>query len=76
MADFVGYLAPEGFLPELQQELGAAVREIYGNLVLAVGPIKSVARVANVWHDPVHMPISSIGDAAHRHSCANLNRGL
>src|SRR5687768_18148126 len=36
MADeLVGYLAPEGFLPQLQEELGSDAREIYGNLVLA-----------------------------------------
>jgi len=64
LAELTGYLAPEGFLRELQQELGNEVIECHGRLVLARGPAKPVAWVANVWHDPVHMPIQSIGDAA------------
>lgn len=59
-----GYLAPEDFLPELQAELGDAVREIYGRLVLAEGPARPIAWAANVWHDPVRLEIASIGDAA------------
>jgi len=58
-----GYLAPEGFVVELEEELGDAVRETYGRLVLAEGPPRPVAWVANVWHDPVFLDIASIGDA-------------
>jgi 23S rRNA (cytidine2498-2'-O)-methyltransferase len=63
LAELTGYLAPDGFLPELQQELGSAVIECHGRLVLARGPARPVAWVANVWHQPVHIPIQSIGDA-------------
>ena len=35
MAELTGYLAPEGFLAELVTELGDAVREVHGRLVLA-----------------------------------------
>lgn len=59
-----GYLAPEDFLPELQAELGDAVREMHGRLVLAEGPARPIAWAANVWHDPVRLEIASIGDAA------------
>jgi 23S rRNA (cytidine2498-2'-O)-methyltransferase len=57
-----GYLAPDGFLSELQQELGEAVAETHGRLVLA--PERSITWAANVWRDPQRIPISSIGDAA------------
>ena len=67
MADgLVGYLAPEGFLPQLQEELGSETRETYGNLVLAPTPAKLVAWAANVWHDPQRLEIASIGDAANK----------
>jgi 23S rRNA (cytidine2498-2'-O)-methyltransferase len=59
-----GYLAPEGFLDELLEELGDVEHEIYGNLVLAAMPARPVAWVANVWHEPAFLEIASIGDAA------------
>jgi 23S rRNA (cytidine2498-2'-O)-methyltransferase len=64
LSELTGYLAPEGFLTELQQELGSAVAEIHGRLVLARAPPAPVAWVANVWRDQVQIPIASIGDAA------------
>ena len=64
MAEFTGYLAPDGFLAELQHELGTDACEVYGRLVLAPGPPRDVAWIANRWHDPVRLTISSIGDAA------------
>jgi 23S rRNA (cytidine2498-2'-O)-methyltransferase len=64
LPELTGYLAPEGFLTELQQELGSAVAETHGRLVLAQAPPKPVAWVANVWRDPLQIPIASIGDAA------------
>lgn len=64
MADLTGYLAPAEFVSELQHELGDAVRETHGRLVLAEGPPREVAWAANVWRDPVTLPIASIGDAA------------
>ncbi|AMN42716.1 SAM-dependent methyltransferase [Rhodoplanes sp. Z2-YC6860] len=64
MSELTGYLAPEGFLTELTQELGSAVVETHGRLVLAHAPPTPVAWVANVWRDPVQIPIASIGDGA------------
>jgi 23S rRNA (cytidine2498-2'-O)-methyltransferase len=66
VTELTGYLAPDGFLAELQAELADAACETYGRLVLAPGPAKPVAWVANVWRDPVRVPISSIGDAANK----------
>jgi 23S rRNA (cytidine2498-2'-O)-methyltransferase len=59
-----GYLAPDGFLAELIEELGVDVVETHGPLVLARGPQRSVAWAANVWRDPQRLNIASIGDAA------------
>jgi 23S rRNA (cytidine2498-2'-O)-methyltransferase len=59
-ARLTGYLAPEGFVAGLQQELGAAVRAVHDRLVLAEGPARAAAWAANVWLDPIYLPISSI----------------
>ena len=64
MAETTGYLAPAGFVDELKHELGDAVRATHGRLVIAEGPPRSVAWVANVWHAPQLIRIASIGDAA------------
>ena len=64
MARLTGYLAPDGFLDELRAELGDAVTEVHGRLALANGPARPVAWAANIWLDPVYIPVSSIGDAA------------
>jgi 23S rRNA (cytidine2498-2'-O)-methyltransferase len=66
LADFTGYLAPDGFLSELQNELGPTVRGTYGNLVLESGAALPAAWAANVWRNPAYIPIVSIGDAAKR----------
>lgn len=58
-----GYLAAEGFLDELLHEVDPAT-EIRGRLVLVEGPPKPAAWAANVWHDPVRIPIASIGEGA------------
>jgi 23S rRNA (cytidine2498-2'-O)-methyltransferase len=58
-----GYLAAEGFLAELLEELGGA-DETYGRLVLKRGPPLPAAWAQNVWHDPVRLAVASIGDAA------------
>jgi 23S rRNA (cytidine2498-2'-O)-methyltransferase len=76
LAELTGYLAPDGFLPELQQELGSAVIECHGRLVLARGSARPVAWVANVWHEPVHIPIQSIGDAAKKLRAIQRNWAL
>lgn len=64
MPDLTGYLAPEGFVAELQQELGDDALETHGRLVIAAGPPRAAAWTANVWRDPVRLPITSITDAA------------
>jgi 23S rRNA (cytidine2498-2'-O)-methyltransferase len=76
LAELTGYLAPEGFLAELQQELGEAVVECHGRLVLAQGPARPVGWVANVWRDPVPIPIQSIGDAAKKLRAVQRNWAL
>jgi 23S rRNA (cytidine2498-2'-O)-methyltransferase len=64
LAELTGYLAPDGFLGELQHELGDAAIETHGRLVLAEGLPRDVAWVANVWRAPQRHAIASIGDAA------------
>lgn len=59
-----GYLAPEGFLADLQTELGDVVIETHGRLVLARGPARCCAWAANTWRDPRRLTIASIGDGA------------
>lgn len=76
MTEFTGYLAAAGFLSELRQELGGDAREVYGELVLAVGPARPVAWVANVWRDPARIPVSSIGDAAKKLRAIQRNWAL
>lgn len=59
------YLAPEAFVDDLVAELGD-VSAVHGRLVLAEGPRRPVAWAANVWLEPVQIPISSIADAARK----------
>jgi 23S rRNA (cytidine2498-2'-O)-methyltransferase len=63
-APFTAYLAAQGFLPELQYELGPDVIETHGDLVLAKGAPKNVVWADNVWRNPRWIEIESIGDAA------------
>lgn len=76
MPDLTGYLAPDGFLAELQQELGDAALETHGRLVLAAGGPRPAAWVANRWEDPIRMKIASIGDAAKRLRAIQRNWAL
>ncbi|HEV8014635.1 MAG TPA: SAM-dependent methyltransferase [Stellaceae bacterium] len=64
MAELTGYLAPDGFLAELQHELGEDALETHGRLVLAQGAPRDAAWVANLWRAPQRLTIASIGDAA------------
>lgn len=64
MSLLTAYLAPDGFVDDLVRELGAAVREVHGRLVIADGAPRAAAWAANVWHAPQRIPIASIGDAA------------
>ena len=72
----VGYLAPEDYLAEVREELGDLVVDIHGRLVLARGPAKPVAWAANVWFDPMRIPIVSIGDAAKKLRAIQRNWAL
>jgi 23S rRNA (cytidine2498-2'-O)-methyltransferase len=57
------YLAAEGFLDELAEEL-APVERVHGGLLIAPGPRRPAAWAANVWLDPQLIPVASISDAA------------
>src|SRR3546814_796040 len=57
------YLAPDGFLDDLREELGPDVT-VHGRLVLAAGAPRPAAWAENVWYDPIEIPIASIGDGA------------
>ncbi len=70
-----GYLAPEGFVEELRTELGE-VSASHGRLLISPGPPKQVAWVANIWLDPIEIPIASIGDAAKRLRAIQRNWAL
>lgn len=58
-----GYLASEGFVEPLLEELGD-VAAVHGRLVLAPGPRRPAAWAADVWLEPVRLPVQSINDAA------------
>jgi 23S rRNA (cytidine2498-2'-O)-methyltransferase len=57
------YLAAQGYVDELAEELGAVDRS-HGRLLIAAGPPRAAAWAANVWLDPQEIPIASISDAA------------
>ncbi len=56
------YLAPQGFLGELQQELDHAGQPL-GRLVICSGPPRPVLWVRNVWLEPQRIRFSSISQA-------------
>src|SRR5439155_19588051 len=58
-----GYLAAEGFVAELREELGDVAAE-HGRLLLAPGPPRRAAWAQNVWLDPVELRFGSIREAA------------
>jgi 23S rRNA (cytidine2498-2'-O)-methyltransferase len=60
------YLAPEGFVAELTEELGDDVIEAYDRLILAKGPPKNPVWAENTWLNPQWIEIGSIGDAAQK----------
>ena len=57
------YLAPEGFVAELQHELGE-IEFAHERLLIAAGPPRPAAWAQNIWLDPIEIAIGSIGDAA------------
>src|SRR5246127_942490 len=63
MGDRTAYLAAEGYVDELDHELGAVDRK-HGRLLIASGPPRPAAWAANVWLDPQEIRVGSISDAA------------
>jgi 23S rRNA (cytidine2498-2'-O)-methyltransferase len=62
-----GYLAAEGFLPQLLAELAdSEIEAERERLVVVRGPARPVAWAANIWFDLLPLPVVSIGDAAQR----------
>jgi 23S rRNA (cytidine2498-2'-O)-methyltransferase len=57
------YLAPEGFVAELQHEL-RDIESAHERLLVAAGPRKPAAWAQNTWLDPIEIAIGSIGDGA------------
>jgi 23S rRNA (cytidine2498-2'-O)-methyltransferase len=76
LPELTGYLAPEGFVAELQAELAGVPFETHGRLLLAEGPQVPAAWAANVWRDPQRIGISSIGDAAKKLRAIQRNWAL
>ena len=60
---FTCYLAPEGFLDDLIDELGEEV-DVFGNLVISKSPARKLVWAENTWREARWLDISSIGDAA------------
>lgn len=58
-----GYLAPEGLLKPLLQEL-RGVESIFDRLVIAEGEPQEVHWAQNIWYDVQILPFTSISDAA------------
>ena len=61
------YLAADGFDAQLREELaraGVPVSAAHDRLLVAEGPAVASAWAANVWHDCVELPVTSIGSAA------------
>jgi len=58
------YLAADGFVENLRDELGDCVIETRGRLVVARGAARPACWAANIWFDAELRKIASIGDAA------------
>jgi 23S rRNA (cytidine2498-2'-O)-methyltransferase len=61
--DRTAYLAAEGFVDELADELGAVDRR-HDRLLIASGPPRPAVWAANVWLDAQEIAIASISDGA------------
>lgn len=70
-----GYLAADGFEAELETELGEVAWRL-GRLMFAPGPARRAAWAANIWFDPVRIPIRSIGDGANKLRAIQRNWAL
>jgi 23S rRNA (cytidine2498-2'-O)-methyltransferase len=60
------YLAPNGFLPELQAEIGDADATVHGRLLVTSRAFVPVAWAANTWLAPQLIEIASIKDGARK----------
>jgi 23S rRNA (cytidine2498-2'-O)-methyltransferase len=60
----IAYLAPEGYLEPLLEELGTLVTAFHGRLVRTKKPSRDPVWAQNIWYDPIELPFESIGDAA------------
>ena len=57
------YLAAEGYVNDLAEELGG-MAQAHGRLLFASGPPRRAAWAANIWHEPREIRVASISDAA------------
>jgi 23S rRNA (cytidine2498-2'-O)-methyltransferase len=73
--ELTGYLAAEGFLEPLLEELGPGV-EVLDRLVLAPGPARPAAWAQNIWPGVERIPIASIKDGARALKARGRNWGL
>jgi 23S rRNA (cytidine2498-2'-O)-methyltransferase len=74
-----GYLAPDGFDADLEQELTAAGRSVIlraGRILFAAGLPVACAWAENIWFDPVRIAIRSIGDGARQLRAIQRNWAL
>jgi 23S rRNA (cytidine2498-2'-O)-methyltransferase len=79
MKTMTGYLAPEGFLPELLHELESLnqkVLQIHERLVLTLGEPVPSAWAQNIWLNPREIPIRSISHAAQELKALQRNWAL
>jgi len=63
VSTLTAYLAAEGYVDQLEYELGT-VKSRHGRLLMLPGPPRPAAWAANVWLDPQQITIASISDAA------------
>ena len=63
LEQFAAYLAADGFVEPLREELGD-VEAAYGRLLVAPGPPRAAVWAQNIWLEPVRLPAPSIGQAA------------
>ena len=75
MGERTAYLAAEGYVDELTEELVSVERK-HGRLLIAAGPPRQASWAANVWLDPQEIKIASISDAATRLRAIQRNWAL
>ena len=75
MGERTAYLAAEGYVDELTEEL-VSIQRKHGRLLIAAGPPRQASWAANVWLDPQEIKIASISDAAARLRAMQRNWAL